>query len=135
MAEGDKLFHLARKALERAHAPYSGFSVGAALRTKDGATFSGANMENVAFPEGWCAETSALAHMVMAGYSEPGCLAEVAVVAPKKDRITPCGGCRQRLAEFGTARTKIHLCDQTGIVETVRLGDLLPMAFSDLPSI
>ncbi|RLQ87482.1 cytidine deaminase [Notoacmeibacter ruber] len=129
----DELYRLAREALSRAHAPYSGFAVGAALRTKDGATFSGANMENVAFPEGWCAETSALAHMVMAGYSEPGCLNEVAVVAPLKDRITPCGGCRQRLREFGSPETAVHLCDQNGVVETVTLNDLLPLAFSDLP--
>ncbi|WP_114390193.1 cytidine deaminase [Notoacmeibacter marinus] len=134
MSAGNDLFRLAQSALAHAHAPYSKFAVGAALRTRDGATFQGANMENVSFPEGWCAETSALAHMVMAGHAEPGCVAEVAVVAPKKDRITPCGGCRQRLAEFGTAETKIHLCDQTGIVETVTLGDLLPMAFSDLPN-
>lgn len=133
MAAADDLFETARAALAHAHAPYSDFAVGAALRTRDGAVFSGANMENVSFPEGWCAETSALAHMVMAGHAAPGCLAEVAVVAPRKDRITPCGGCRQRLAEFGTAETKIHLCDQNGIVETVTLGDLLPMAFSDLP--
>ncbi len=129
----DDLFRLAREAMEQAYAPYSDFAVGAALRTVDGRTFCGANMENVSYPEGWCAETSALAHMVMAGDAEPGCLQEVAVVARKMDRITPCGGCRQRLAEFGTARTAIHLCDQNGVVQTVTLGDLLPMAFSDLP--
>ena len=119
--------------MDKAHVPYSDFAVGAALRTSGGQTFAGANMENVAYPEGWCAETSALAHMVMAGHGEPGCLAEVAVVARKKDRITPCGGCRQRLSEFGTKDTKVYLCDQSGVVQTVALGDLLPLAFSDLP--
>ena len=85
-----------------------------------------ANIENASYPEGWCAETSAIAHMVMAGERR---IAEVAVVAEKMPRITPCGGCRQRLNEFGTADTLVHLCDATGIVETVTLGDLLPKAF------
>lgn len=128
------LFTRAREAMTRAHVPYSAFPVGAALRTADGSVFAGANMENVAYPEGWCAETSALAHMVMAGHAEPGILIEVAVVAEKMDRITPCGGCRQRLAEFGNADTKIHLCDQQGVVETLKLGDLLPRAFANLPA-
>jgi cytidine deaminase len=65
--------------------------------------------------------------MVMAGERD---IAEVAVIAEKMPRITPCGGCRQRLKEFGTAATLVHLCDPTGIVETVTLGDLLPKAFA-----
>ena len=64
--------------------------------------------------------------MVMAGERRIG---EIAVVAEKMARITPCGGCRQRLREFGTAATRVHLCDATGIVETVTLGELLPKAF------
>ena len=84
-------------------------------------------MENASYPEGWCAETSAIAHMVMAGERK---IAEVAVVAEKMPRITPCGGCRQRLKEFGSAETLVHLCDANGIVETVTLGDLLPKAFA-----
>lgn len=120
------LFEAARAAMRNAYAPYSKFPVGAAILTDSGKVFSGANMENASYPEGWCAETSALAHMVMAGERK---VAEVAVVAEKMPRITPCGGCRQRLKEFGTADTLVHLCDATGVVETVRLGDLLPKAF------
>lgn len=109
------------------HTPYSRFPVGAAILTPDGRVFAGANIENVSFPEGWCAETSAIAHMVMAGARE---IREVAVVAEKLVACTPCGGCRQRLAEFGTAQTLVHLCDAaSGVVETVKLGDLLPKAF------
>ena len=70
--------------------------VGAAIRTEDGRIYSGCNIENASFPEGWCAETTALSHYVMDG---GGPIAEIAVVAEKMDRITPCGGCRQRLAE------------------------------------
>ena len=120
------LFQAARAAAGKAHAPYSDYPVGAAIRTPSGAVFAGANIENVSFPEGWCAETSAIAHMVMAGERE---IAEVAVFAARAARATPCGGCRQRLREFGTADTKVHLCDADGVVETRTLADLLPAAF------
>ncbi len=126
MAGRADLFAVARAAMVKAHAPYSRFSVGAAILTDSGNVFAGANMENASYPEGWCAETTAIAHMVMAGETK---IAEVAVVAEKMDRITPCGGCRQRLSEFGTAETLVHLCDANGIVESVKLGDLLPKAF------
>ena len=126
MSDPADLFAAARAAMARAHVPYSKFPVGVALRTENGTVFTGANIENASYPEGWCAETSAIAGMVMAGEMR---IAEVAVVAEKMARITPCGGCRQRLREFGTAATRIHLCDATGIVETVTLGDLLPKAF------
>src|SRR5690606_6775114 len=111
-ASPHELFLAARTAMERCYAPYSRFPVGAALRTEDGRIFSGANIENASFPEGWCAETTALAHYVMAG---GGRIAEIAVVAEKMARITPCGGCRQRLAEFAGPDAKLYLCDETGI--------------------
>jgi len=121
------LFKAARAAMRQAHAPYSKFPVGAAILTDSGKVFSGCNIENAAYPEGWCSETTAIAHMVMAGETK---IAEVAVVAEKMPLITPCGGCRQRLREFGTAETLVHLCDENGVAETVTLGDLLPKAFS-----
>jgi cytidine deaminase len=120
------LYEAARAAMALAHAPYSKFPVGAALRTTDGRIYSGCNIENASFPEGWCAETTALAHYVMGGGGE---IAEIAVVAEKMDRITPCGGCRQRLAEFAGPETKLHLCDRTGIVETLTMADILPLGF------
>ena len=126
MSGSADLFAAARAAMAHAHVPYSSFPVGAAIRTEKGTIFTGANIENASYPEGWCAETSAIAAMVMAGERR---IAEVAVVAEKMPRITPCGGCRQRLKEFGSAATRVHLCDETGIMETVTLGDLLPKAF------
>ena len=120
------LFEVARDAAARAYAPYSDYPVGAALRTPSGAVHAGANMENASYPEGWCAETSALAHMVMSGETR---FTEIAVFARKAARATPCGGCRQRLKEFAEADAKVHLCDAGGIVETVTIGDLLPAAF------
>ncbi|MBL4599934.1 MAG: cytidine deaminase [Rhizobiaceae bacterium] len=123
------LHRMAVLAAQKAYAPYSNFPVGATIRTSDGRVYSGCNVENVSYPEGWCAETSAIAHMVMDGGGE---IAEIAVSAPKMDSITPCGGCRQRIAEFGTPDTLVHLCDKDGVVESIRLADLLPKAFSKL---
>ena len=120
------LFDAAVAAMANAHAPYSKFPVGAALRTEDGSIYSGCNIEIASFPEGWCAETTALGHYVMGG---GGKITEIAVVAERMARITPCGGCRQRLAEFAGADARLHLCDADGIVETVRMGDMLPYGF------
>lgn len=121
------LFDAATAAIAKAHAPYSKFPVGAALRTEDGRIFSGANIEVASFPEGWCAETTALAHYVMAG---GGRITDIAVVAEKMPRITPCGGCRQRLAEFAGPDAKLHLCDETGIVQTMTMAEILPLGFA-----
>jgi cytidine deaminase len=120
------LFLAAREAMAKCHAPYSNFPVGAAIRTEDGRVFTGANIEVASYPEGWCAETTALGHYVMAG---GGAIVEIAVVAERMDRITPCGGCRQRLAEFARSDAKLYLCDQAGIVETVTMGQMLPYGF------
>jgi cytidine deaminase len=121
------LFLAAKAAMAKSYSPYSRFPVGAALRTEDGRIFSGANIEVASYPEGWCAETTALGHYVMAG---GGRITEIAVVAEKMARITPCGGCRQRLAEFARPDTKLHLCDSDGIVETLTMGEILPLGFS-----
>jgi len=110
-----------------AHAPYSRFQVGAAVRTAAGRIFAGANVENASFPEGNCAEASALAAMVAAGERR---IVEVLVVAAGERLCTPCGGCRQRLCEFGSPDTLVHLCDPGGLRRTVTLGELLPLSFS-----
>jgi cytidine deaminase len=120
------LFDAAMAAMKKAYAPYSKFPVGAALRTEDGRIFSGCNIEVASYPEGWCAETTALGAYIMGG---GGRIVEIAVVAERMARITPCGGCRQRLAEFACAETSLYLCDEVGVVETVRLGDMLPYGF------
>ncbi|MEP0942623.1 MAG: cytidine deaminase [Rhizobiaceae bacterium] len=122
----DALFAAAREAMANSHSPYSRFPVGAALLSGSGAIFSGCNIENASYPEGWCAETSAISHLITAGEKQ---ITEILVVAEKKDRATPCGGCRQRLIEFASPQTPVHLCDQQGIVETITLGDLLPASF------
>lgn len=128
----EELFEAARAARLHAHAPYSEFRVGVALRTAAGTVHVGCNVENASFPEGWCAETTAIGAMV-AG-SEPGAgrrIEAVCVVAERNGgRITtPCGGCRQRLAEFGAAETVVHCVDPEGDGAIWRLGDLLPASF------
>lgn len=120
------LFEAARVAMGKCHAPYSQFPVGAAIRADDGQIYTGANIEVIAYPEGWCAETTAISHMVMAGGQS---IREIAVIAEKLDACTPCGGCRQRLAEFAGPDTLIHLCDQSSVVRTITMDELLPYAF------
>ena len=121
------LFEAARAAFEHAHAPYSNFRVGAAVRTASGRVFAGANVENASYPEGNCAEASAIAAMVVAGERQ---ITAVLVVAASERLCTPCGGCRQRLAEFAGPETPIHLCDPQGLRHTVTLGELLPLCFA-----
>lgn len=120
------LYLAAKAAMEKAYAPYSRFPVGAAIRTEDGRVYVGANIENASYPEGWCAETTALGHYVMGG---GGRIAEIAVVAEKMIKVTPCGGCRQRLAEFAGPSARLYLCDESGVAETVTMADMLPYGF------
>ena len=123
----DALFAAARSAMAHAHAPYSKFPVGAAIRTGDGRIYAGANIEVASYPEGWCAETTALSHYVMGG---GGTITDIVVVAERMARITPCGGCRQRLAEFAGPGARLHLCDETGVVETLTMAEILPLGFA-----
>ena len=120
------LHALAVEASHKAYSPYSKLDVGVAIKTDDGKVYSGCNIENASYPEGWCAETTAIAHMIMNGSRS---ISEVAVYCPQIEKITPCGGCRQRLSEFGNGDTIVHLCDDNGILESVSLGALLPKAF------
>ena len=121
------LIDAARRARENAYAPYSNFKVGAALRTKSGEVFSGCNVENVAYPEGTCAEAGAIAAMVAAGQGD---IAEILVMAESDVPITPCGGCRQKIAEFGSPDTVIILANPREEVGRTTLGELLPASFT-----
>lgn len=115
------LVRAASEAMVNAYAPYSRFKVGAALRGRSGAIYSGANVENVAYPQGQCAEASAIGALVTAGETT---ITAVAVVAERLEVCPPCGGCRQRLSEFGDASTPVYLGPAT-----TSLGELLPGAF------
>jgi homotetrameric cytidine deaminase len=125
-APDPELVALAREAAGRAYAPYSNFPVGAALRTDDGRRYAGANVENAAYPQGQCAEASAIGALVAGG---GGRIAEVVVAAPSRELCTPCGGCRQRLREFAPDDAPIHLVDLEHVRRTTSLGELLPLSF------
>jgi cytidine deaminase len=120
------LIEEARRVRENAHAPYSRFKVGAALRTVSGRVFVGCNVENVAYPEGTCAEAGAIAAMCAAGEYE---IAEVAVIADSPDPVPPCGGCRQKLAEFAAGDVAVTMATLDGAEQVVTVAGLLPGAF------
>ena len=120
------LVDAARSARERAYAPYSRFKVGAALLDEQGRIHAGCNVENAAYPQGQCAEASAIAHLVLAGGTR--ILAAVVVgVAPQP--VTPCGGCRQRLREFAADDLPVWAADLQSVRGRYTLGGLLPASF------
>ena len=121
------LFTAARRAFDRAYAPYTPFPVGAAIKTGSGQIYAGANVQNAASPIGNCAEASAIAAMIAAGERE---IVECVVVAGGERLCTPCGGCRQRLAEFAKPDLPIHICGPDGFRQTFTLETLLPHTFS-----
>lgn len=120
------LYDAACKVRDNAYAPYSKFNVGAALRTESGAIFTGCNVENVAYPEGTCAEAGAIAAMCAAGERV---IAELVVVADSPDPVPPCGGCRQKIAEFAGPDVQVTMANLSGARKVVRVADLLPGAF------
>jgi homotetrameric cytidine deaminase len=123
---GDDLMRAADAVMRTAYAPYSQFKVGVALRAPDGSIHVGSNVENASYPQGQCAETSAIGALIAAGHTR---IAEVAVTAERIDICPPCGGCRQRLAEFASADTPVHLGRPGGPRQTTTIGELLPLAF------
>ncbi|OCX66749.1 cytidine deaminase [Thioclava sp. SK-1] len=116
----------ARAVRPNAYAPYSKFSVGAAIRSASGHIYRGVNVENVAYPEGTCAEAGAIAAMIAAGETQ---LVEVAVIADSPSPVPPCGGCRQKLAEFGAGDVVVTLGTTAGATLQTTISDLLPGRF------
>ena len=125
------LLAAARAARRRAYAPYSRFKVGAAVLDERGRIHAGCNVENASYPQGWCAEASALSAMVLAGGKR---VRAVAVAALSRVPTTPCGGCRQKLAEFARDDCAVFIVGGrgapkgTGLVRHT-LGELLPHGF------
>ena len=120
------LWDAARRVRAHAHAPYSRFAVGAAVLDEQGRVHAGCNVENAAYPQGWCAETSALAAMVSAGGRRVQALM---VVGEAADPVTPCGGCRQKLREFAAEDCPIIVADSLEVRGRYTLGQLLPVSF------
>ena len=130
----EKMIQAANKAREKAYAPYSGFYVGVCLRSKNNNLYVGANVENAAYPQSQCAESSAIGALIAGGEKQ---IAEIVVIGSGDGLCTPCGGCRQRLNEFSESNTLVHVCGPEGLRKTFKLGQLLPAAFGpnnlDLP--
>ncbi len=119
----DELLDKADEAAKNAYSPYSHYNVGAAVRTKDGREFTGANVENAAYPLGVCSEKTAIVAAATAGY-RPGDLEAIAITA------SPCGGCRQWLHEWRISQVVFRRAD--GSIARLTAADLLPEAW-DLP--
>jgi cytidine deaminase len=126
MSAPQEMLEMARQAMLCAYAPYSKFHVGACVRADSGKLYAGANVENAAYPQGQCAEASAIGAMIAAGDRR---IVEIVVMGAGAELCTPCGGCRQRLNEFATADTPIHVCGPEGVRRTITLGELLPFSF------
>lgn len=124
--EQARLLGAARDAQGRAYAPYSQFAVGAAVLDEHGRIHAGCNVENAAYPEGVCAEAGALSAMVLAGGRQVRALA---VVGDGAGLVTPCGGCRQKLREFGAADTPVLVGDRERLRAEFTLAQLLPASF------
>ncbi len=137
MSAKDEMLARARAMMDHAYAPYLAFHVGACVRGESGALYAGCNVQNAAFPQGWCAETSAIAAMVAAGERR---IVEVVVAGARADGqggyaddpgvlCTPCGGCRQKLREFAGDDLEVHVAGAGGFKRTFTLGELLPASF------
>ncbi|MCB4437918.1 cytidine deaminase [Alteromonas sp. McT4-15] len=120
------LSQLAFEAQKNSHSPYSNFKVGAALITPTGDVFSGCNVESAAFPLGQCAEATAIGNMVSNGHKR---ISHIVIASPNEDFCFPCGGCRQKIAEFAPDETQVTMVTQSGEVHETTIGELLPNAF------
>ncbi len=122
-----EMIDYAATARRNAYAPYSGFQVGACIRAASGKFYAGCNVENAAYPQGQCAEATAIGAMIAGGDRE---IAEIVVIGESEHLCTPCGGCRQRLSEFADPETEVHICGPNGLRHTISMGALLPYAFN-----
>ena len=121
-----KLFEEAKKVRENAYVPYSKFKVGAAILTNNNKIIVGCNVENAAYPQSQCAEASAIGNMLSQGHNT---IKEVMVVGSGNLLCSPCGACRQRIREFASLNTPIHMCNINGHIKTSTLEELLPDSF------
>ncbi|MBS4773832.1 MAG: cytidine deaminase [Proteobacteria bacterium] len=128
MNNQQKLLSLARAAAANAYCPYSRFAVGAAIESDDGRFYTGCNVENISYPVGTCAEAGAIAAMIAGGSKK---IAAILIYADSQSLISPCGACRQRIAEFGDENTPVYLAGKDGIMSQSTAGELLPAGFKE----
>lgn len=125
-AQHKKLLALANKAQKNAYAPYSNFHVGAAILDENAQLHASCNVENGAYPLGQCAEAGAISAMIASGSKQ---IKHILIASPNDSFCPPCGGCRQKIAEFADAQTEVHLATKDGRFKTVKFTELLPLAF------
>ena len=123
-----KLITAAVAARSQSYSPYSGYSVGAAVLASDGSIYAGCNVENAAYPLGFCAEANAIGNMIMGGGNA---IDHIVVTGPNTDVCAPCGGCRQQIREFASSEnTPVTICNADGtIILETDIGALLPHSF------
>ena len=129
MNNTQKLLDLAKSASEKAYAPYSNFRVGACILSYSDSYYIGCNVENISYPVSTCAETGAISAMIAGGDKK---IKEILIYANSKELISPCGACRQRIAEFADENTIIRLANNEGIKKTFTIAELLPHSFKDI---
>ncbi len=117
---------LLRNAMQNAYAPYSNYKVGALIISENGVKHVGCNVENASYPQGQCAESSAISAMIVSGDKY---IKQIYIMSEDKAGATPCGGCRQRIREFSDSDTLIKLCSSDKTVKTLSISDLLPHSF------
>ena len=126
--ENKRLIELSYDMMLNAYAPYSNFSVGAAILSENDKLFGGCNVENAAYPEGTCAEAGAISAMIAGGCKT---IKEIYIVSKSENIVSPCGGCRQKIREFSSDQTKIFLCNIKWDYKLFSLNELLPFSFSE----
>lgn len=123
------LFEAAKTASINSYSPYSKFKVGCAILSSSGKIYSGCNVENISYPVGTCAEQSAISAMINAHDYQ---ISEILIYADSPNLITPCGACRQRINEFASADTVVHLANIQGTQKTIHFFDIFPLSFKEL---
>ncbi len=129
MKKNQQLLSLASSVMEKAYAPYSKLKVGAAIITPSGNIYLGCNVENISYPCGSCAETSAISAMVAAGEYK---ISHIAIVSNGRFEIKPCGACLQRIKEFSNKKTEIITLTLDNKIKTYKIAELLPAPFEEL---
>jgi cytidine deaminase len=125
-----KMIFNAHSALPHAYAPYSKFTVASCLCTDNDNLYTGVNVENASYGLTSCAETSAICAMVSAGETK---IKSIVVLAGTNQLCPPCGSCRQKIFEFSTPQTMVHLCNKDSVLQSIRIDELLPFAFKFKP--
>lgn len=128
MENQQQLFIAAKEVLVNSYAPYSNYQVGASILSNSGKIYSGTNIENVAYGLTLCAEACAISQMISSGETQ---IKALLVMAKHDNMCTPCGACRQRIAEFASPQTKIYMCNSKEVREITTLEILLPYAFQN----